>query len=439
MGGAMKSMKLRVVWVLVGMGLAMSLSVGFMGSEQSVSAQLVTADPVFVGAGDIASCNSEGDEATTNLLDTIPGTVYTTGDNAYDSGTALEFENCYNPSWGRHKARTRPAVGNHEYYSTTNASGYFGYFGAAAGDPSKGYYSYNLGEWHMVALNSMCEKVGGCGATSPMVKWLEQDLVANPKTCTLAYFHHPLFSSGSSHGGNSKMKPSWEVLYAADADVVLNGHVHNYERFAPQTPSGVADPAQGIREFVVGTGGKSLNSFVSPVANSEVRDASTYGVLKLTLHPTSYDWQFVRAPNATIIGDTGSASCEADGTTPTDVPGPPTVISTSPANNATAIATDPVTATFSEDMKASSIITPATTFKLVQLNSNGTTTKLTATVTYDAATKKAILDPTSALSPGQTYKATVTSGTQDSAGNALDQKPNIAGNQSKRWKFTVVQ
>src|SRR5918994_373705 len=226
------------------MGLAMLLSVEFVGSEQSVSAQVaIAADPVFVGAGDIASCNSGGDEATANLLDAIPGTVYTTGDNAYVPGTATEFEECYTPSWGRPtiKDRTYPTVGNHEY-KTEGASGYFDYFGTRAGDPTKGYYSYNLGEWHMVALNSMCEKVGGCSATSPMVTWLKEDLAANPRTCTLAYFHHPLFSSGSSHGGNPKMKPSWEVLYAADADVVLNGHVHNYERFAPQTPSGEADP-----------------------------------------------------------------------------------------------------------------------------------------------------------------------------------------------------
>jgi len=309
MGGAMKAMKLGMIWVLVGMGLAMLLSVGVLGSEQSVSAQVVTeADPVFVGAGDIASCNSQGDEATANLLDTIPGTVYTTGDNAYDQGTATEFTECYDPSWGRHKARTRPAVGNHEYYSTTNASGYFGYFGAAAGDPSKGYYSYNLGEWHMVALNSMCENVGGCGATSPMVTWLKDDLAANPRTCTLAYFHHPLFSSGSSHGGNSKMKPSWEVLYAADADVVLNGHVHNYERFAPQDPEGRADPERGIREFVVGTGGKSHYPIVAPIANSEVHNDETYGVLKLTLHPHSYEWQFVPVEGESFT-DSGSARC----------------------------------------------------------------------------------------------------------------------------------
>jgi hypothetical protein len=402
-GGEMKSRKLRVVWVLVGMGLAMLLSVEFMGSEQSVSAQVaIAADPVFVGAGDIASCNSGGDEATANLLDTIPGTVYTTGDNAYVSGTATEFEECYTPSWGRPtiKDRTYPTVGNHEY-KTEGASGYFDYFGTRAGDPTKGYYSYNLGEWHMVALNSMCEKVGGCSATSPMVTWLKEDLAANPRTCTLAYFHHPLFSSGSSHGGNPKMKPSWEVLYAADADVVLNGQVHNYERFAPQTPSGVADAEQGIREFVVGTGGKSLHSFDSTVANSEVRDASSNGVLKLTLHQTSYDWEFVAADGTTL--DSGrDYPCEPGGTTTDPVPGPPTVISTSPANNTTWPATANVTATFSEDMKASSIVTPATTFKLVKLNANGTTTKVTATVTYDTATKQAILDPSSDLSPGQT-------------------------------------
>jgi hypothetical protein len=204
----MKSMKLGV-WVLVGMGLAVLLSVGVLGPEESVNAQVVTEDPVFVGAGDIASCTSTGDEATANLLDTIPGTVYTTGDNAYESGTASEFENCYDPSWGRHKARTRPAVGNHEYYSTTNASGYFGYFGAAAGDPSKGYYSYDLGSWHIISLNSNCSFVagGGCAAGSDQEKWLRADLAAHPNACTLAYWHHPLFSSGPTSGGNSNMRP----------------------------------------------------------------------------------------------------------------------------------------------------------------------------------------------------------------------------------------
>jgi len=453
MGGAMKFMKLRVVWILVGMGLAMLLSVGVLGSAQSVRA-LDSTDPVLVGAGDIASCSRTGDEATASLLEGINGTVATLGDNAYESGTSAEFSGCYDPSWGRHKARTMPSVGNHEYY-TAGASGYFGYFGNAASPTEsgctvncKGYYSYDLGSWHVVVLNSNCAAVGGCEKTSTQGIWLRNDL-ANTinKQCTLAYFHHPRFSS-SGIGNNSAVAPFWEVLYEAGAEVVLNGHAHNYERFAPQNPDGQLDQAQGIREFVVGTGGRSLNSFGTIRTNSEVRITDDYGsgnfgVIKLTLHPTGYDWEFVQI-DGTVDGtprDPGSASCHgAPPTSSTDpVPGPPTVIGTSPANNTTGIAqTANVTATFSEEMKASSIITPATTFKLVKLNSDGTTTKVTANVSYDAATKKAVLDPASNLSSG-TYKATVTTGAQDLAGNALDQKPNIAGNQSKSWKFTVVQ
>jgi acid phosphatase type 7 len=264
-------------------------------------------DPVFVGAGDIASCASSGDEATASLLDGIPGTVYTLGDNAYNSGTDDEFANCYNSSWGRHKARTRPSVGNHEYL-TAGASGYYNYFGAAAGESSKGYYSYDLGAWHIVALNSMCENVGGCGASSPMVTWLMGDLATNPSSCTLAYWHHPVFSSGSEHGNDPKMIPSWDALYAAGADVVLSGHDHDYERFAPQTSSGIGDPARGIREFVVGTGGGSPRAFGTIRANSEVRNSDTNGVLKLTLHATSYEWQFVPASGMTFA-DSGSGSC----------------------------------------------------------------------------------------------------------------------------------
>ena len=429
----LKSIKLRVVWVLVGMGLAMLLSVEFMGSEQSVSAQVATAaDPVFVGAGDIASCTSEGDEATANLLDAIPGTVYTTGDNVYESGTDSEFENCYVPSWGQFKARTMPSPGNHEY-ETPGASGYFNYFGAAAGDPSKGYYSYDLGEWHVISLNSNCAFVaGGCAAGSPQVQWLKNDLAAHSNACTLAYWHHPLFSSGPLSGGTSKMKPFWEALYTAKADVVLNGHVHNYERFFPQTPSGVADPAQGIREFVVGTGGRSLNTFkIDPLKNTEVRNADSYGVLKLTLHPSGYDWEFVPVAGKDF-SDIGSDSCDPD----TE---PPTVESTSPA---TIAPTANVSATFSEAMDASTndgdpSTINATTFKLLRLNADGTTTRVTAAVSYAAATEEAILNPSSDLSSGQTYKATVTTGAQDLAGNALDQNPNIAGNQPKSWKFKV--
>jgi hypothetical protein len=263
--------------------------------------------PVLVGAGDIVDCSGSGDEATAKLLGDISGTVYTTGDNAYESGTASEFSDCYDPTWGRYKARTRPSVGNHEYY-TVDASGYFNYFGSAAGDPKKGYYSYDLGGWHIVSLNSMCEHVGGCGANSPMVNWLKQDLASHPKPCTLAYWHHPLFSSGY-HGSVPKMKPSWDALYAANAEVVLNGHDHNYERFAPQSPSGAADSARGIREFVVGTGGRELRPFGTIRAHSEVRNADTFGVLKLSLHPNSYEWNFVPVAGKKTFTDSGSGQC----------------------------------------------------------------------------------------------------------------------------------
>jgi acid phosphatase type 7 len=265
-------------------------------------------DPVLVGAGDIADCATSGDQATAKLLDDVSGTVYTLGDNAYESGAPSEFSECYDPTWGRHKDRTSPSLGNHDYY-TPEASGYFDYFGPAAGDPKKGYYSYDLGEWHVVVLNSQCKHhVGGCEAHSPMVNWLEQDLASNPKPCTLAYWHAPLFSSGY-HGNNARMKPTWEALYAADAEVVLNGHDHDYERFAPQSPRGAADDARGIRQFVVGTGGRELRPFRPAIeANSEVRNANTFGVLKLTLHPNSYEWKFVPPADATFT-DSGTSEC----------------------------------------------------------------------------------------------------------------------------------
>ena len=261
---------------------------------------------LLVGAGDIASCTSTDDEATAILLDRIDGTVFTMGDNAYDAGTDAEFEECYEPSWGRHKARTYPSPGNHEYY-TADASGYFNYFGAAAGDPGRGYYGYDLGEWHLVALNSMCENVGGCEEDSPMIRWLKEDLAANSKTCTLAYWHHPLFSSGY-HGSQAKMKPTWVALYAADVEMVVNGHDHDYERFAPQDPNGVPDPERGIREFVVGTGGINLTPFETIEPNSEFRDASTLGVLKLTLRSSSYVWEFISVSDETST-DSGSGNC----------------------------------------------------------------------------------------------------------------------------------
>lgn len=264
-----------------------------------------TGDPVLVGAGDIAVCGA--DRKTAALLDTIAGTVFTTGDNAYYYGTTEDFEGCYARSWGRHRARTRPAPGNHDY-RTPEAPGYFAYFGEAAGDASRGYYSYDLGAWHVVVLNSNCEAVGGCQAGSRQEKWLRADLAAHPARCTAAYWHHPLFSSGR-HGGNPEaMRGIWKALYDAGAEIVMNGHDHDYERFAPQDPSGALDRERGIREFVVGTGGAGLRSFPGVSPNSEARNDRWHGVLKLTLHAESYDWEFVPEAGGTFT-DSGSGTC----------------------------------------------------------------------------------------------------------------------------------
>jgi hypothetical protein len=263
---------------------------------------------VLVGAGDIADCpDISGAEATAKLLDAIPGTVFTAGDNAYEEGTAEQFAKCYDPTWGRHKARTRPAVGNHEFHSG-GATPYFDYFGTNAGDPKQGFYSYELGAWHIIVLNSECAEVGGCQAGSTQEKWLRTDLQTHPAACTLAYWHKPLFSSGAKHGDDPEVKAFWQDLYAAHATLALNGHDHDYERFAPQNPEGKPDPTKGIREFVVGTGGKSHRPFGKPEATSEVRNADTFGVLKLTLHPHSYDWEFIPEAGKSFR-DSGSGSC----------------------------------------------------------------------------------------------------------------------------------
>ncbi len=275
-----------------------------------VAAESVQAsDPVLVGAGDIASCDDlAGAYATAKLIDKIPGTVFAAGDLAYPNGSDQDFQNCYGPTWGRFKDRTRPAPGNHEYHST-GASGYVRYFGAVAGDPAKAYYSYDLGQWHIVSLNSECSAVGGCGLDSEQGKWLQHDLANRPAGCTLAYFHRPLFSSGLAHGSDVQIRPLWDILYHAGADVVISGHDHDYERFAAQDPNGKADPQHGIREFVVGTGGKNSHRFfASLVPNSEAHQADTFGVLKLNLHPKSYDWQFV-PEEGKMFADSGSSKC----------------------------------------------------------------------------------------------------------------------------------
>jgi calcineurin-like phosphoesterase family protein len=262
---------------------------------------------VLVGAGDIADCSDiSGAEATTKLIEQIPGTVMAVGDLAYPDGTKENFA-CYDRTWGHFKDRTRPAVGNHEFHST-GATFYFQYFGAVAGDSKDGFYSYELGTWHIIVLNSECQEVGGCQAGSRQEKWLRADLADHPTACALAYFHKPLFSSGAKHGNDPELKPLWQALYQANVDVAVGGHDHDYERFAPQTPDGIADAKHGIREFVVGTGGKSQRPFADPLPNTEIRNNDAFGVLKLTLHSKSYDWQFVPQAGKSFT-DSGTTGC----------------------------------------------------------------------------------------------------------------------------------
>lgn len=262
----------------------------------------------LVGAGDIASCSSTGDEATAALLDGIPGTVFTLGDNVYDNGTPTEFANCYGPSWGRPliKDRTRPVPGNHEY-NTPNAAGYYGYFGASAGDPTKGYYAYDAGTWRVYVLNSNCAAIGGCSAGSAQEQWLRTDLAANPRTCVIGLWHHARFSSGS-HGSSPATEALYQALYDHDADLALVGHDHHYERFGPQTATGTLDNTRGIVQIVVGTGGRSHYATGTVRPNSLVRNSDTYGVLRLTLGAGGWSFSFVPIAGKTFT-DQGTGTC----------------------------------------------------------------------------------------------------------------------------------
>jgi PKD repeat protein len=266
---------------------------------------------VLIAAGDIAFCSRSGDEATAAILDTIPGTIITLGDNVYEDGTIDEFNNCYAPSWGRHKARTRPALGNHEYH-LPGAHGYYQYFGKAAGDSGKYYYSFDVGKWHVIALNGENTSVGapGINNTSAQMAWLRADLAATTAKCVIAYMHRARWSNGDSHGSNTSMRFVWQALYERNAEIVLGAHDHNYERFAPQDTLGNVDAARGIRQFVVGTGSFSLDGFVTPLRHSltsEVRLSAT-GVLKLVLKDGSYSWSFISAPSGAVL-DSGTGSC----------------------------------------------------------------------------------------------------------------------------------
>jgi hypothetical protein len=231
--------------------------------------------------------------------------VLALGDLQYEDGTLSAFRTAYDPTWGRVKGITRPAVGNHEY-RTPNAAGYFDYFGAAAGPRGRGWYSFDLGAWHIVALNSNCDAVGGCGLGSPQVRWLVADLRAHRARCTLAFWHHPRFSSGA-HGSDARFSVFWKKLYEVGTDVVLVGHDHDYERFAPQTATGARDLQRGIRQFVVGTGGKETRPFGKIAPNSVRRDSTSLGVLRMTLRPKGYSWRFVPAVGS--FTDGGTAAC----------------------------------------------------------------------------------------------------------------------------------
>ena len=277
-------------------------------------------DPLIAAAGDIACSPADPgydggagtstrcrQRATSNLL--VAGgfdAVLALGDNQYWEGALADYLVSCGPSWGRPGPLLRPAPGNHEYL-TSDGAGYFDYFGARAGERGRGWYSYDVGTWHLVALNSNCAAIGGCDPGSPQLQWLEDDLAAHPRACTLAYWHHPRFSSGL-HGDDSTFAAFWETLYRHGADLVLVGHDHEYERFAPQDPGAHPDRDYGIREFVVGTGGMELRPFTTVRANSELRDDTSFGVLSLRLRPGGYDWQFLPAAGYTLA-DAGSGGC----------------------------------------------------------------------------------------------------------------------------------
>jgi calcineurin-like phosphoesterase family protein len=270
-------------------------------------------DPAIAAAGDIAcppgrpiTAGECHQAATAALLARVrPTAVLPIGDDQYETGGLVAFRSAYGPTWGRFDAIVRPVPGNHEY-ARDNGTGYYAYYGARAGYPARGYYSYDLGAWHLIGLNSNCSVVS-CAASSAQVRWLRADLAAHRRRCTLAYWHHPRFSSGP-HGNQQPVAPLWRALYSAGADVVLNGHDHDYERFAPQTPAGRADARHGIREFVVGTGGRSHYPTLIPRANSQRRNSSTFGVLALTLHRDGYSWRFVPEAGGRFT-DRGTGPC----------------------------------------------------------------------------------------------------------------------------------
>ena len=362
---------LAALWSLVGLP-------GGNPNQTGIAKVAAAGDPVVAAAGDIAcdpselnfnngqgSANACDQLYTSNLLVNAGlAAVLALGDNQYYCGGYQAFLQSYDLSWGRVKSITHPSVGNHEYLisggtgcdsTNTGGAGYFQYFGAAAGTVGQGYYSFDIDAWHMIALNSNCSDAGGCGSSSPQYQWLQADLAAHTNQCILAYWHIPLFSSGGRAAPNSQA--FWNLLYANHADVILNGHDHIYERFAPQSPTGTLDLSQGIREFIVGTGGADHTVLSTTAANSEVRNDSTYGVLMLTLHASSYDWQFVPMAGQSF-NDSGSQACHSSSSgTPTFTPTP----TTTATNTATPTTTNTPTATATKTFTPTPTKTPTPT------------------------------------------------------------------------------
>ena len=376
---------------------------------------LAASDPVIAAAGDIACDptnssfnNGNGTSGSCRpkytsdlLVNAGLAAVLALGDNQYYCGGYQAYLQSYDLSWGRVKSITRPAVGNHEYLTSggtdctsanSGAAGYFNYFGSAAGSPSQGYYSFDVGTWHLIAINSNCSSAGGCSSSSPQGQWLAADLAAHTNFCTLAYWHIPLYSSGGR--ANANTQSIWQTLYNNNVDVVLNGHDHIYERFAPQTPGGTVDTARGIREFIIGSGGANHTSLATIAANSEVRNVNTFGILKLTLHPTSYDWQFVPEAGKTFT-DTGTGNCH--GTASSGTPLPTATITKTSTSTLTPSSTATFTKTATSTIGPSPTRTPTAT---------GTATFTPSPIT--AATQTATGTSTIGPSPTRTPTATNT-------------------------------
>jgi len=448
-------------WAVIA-GLAILGTIGLIPAlSRPVSAaaaarqQATVTDPVIAAAGDIAcdpsNSNFNGGNGSANscrqlytsdlLVNANLAAVLDLGDNQYYCGGYQAFLQSYDLSWGRVKSITHPAVGNHEYLtsggtgcdtSNAGASGHFNYFGSAAGQPGQGYYSFDVGTWHIIALNSNCGSAGGCGATSPQGIWLANDLKTHTNFCTLAYWHIPLFSSGGRANNNSKT--FWQLLYDNNADLILSAHDHIYERFAPQTPSGTLDTTRGIRELLVGSGGANHTGIVSVAANSEVRNADTFGVLDLTLHPTGYDWRFVPEAGKTFA-DSGTTACHGPSgdTTPPTAPAnlTATAVSSGQVNLAWTASTDNVGVTGYNVYRNGAFLASATATSYSDTTTQASTTYSYTVYAVDAAGNVSPASNTAAVTtPGQGDTQAPTSPTGVTATAASASQVNVGWNAS---------